>query len=166
MGGVCGDNRFEVIAKVKEHLIKATNIESQPKELEQLDNILFRLWQLDYFNLEAIPKLKEEIEDWKACHEHQLELMKGANTNIEQKKKQLAEKDEQIADLEQEKCELLGIIQGKDKVIAQTKELLRRVVEWADWQSGSKCPSFKEIEKDIKAFLEEKKNEDVKTNNQ
>lgn len=70
--------------------------------------------------------------------------------------KQLTEKDKQIADLEQEKCELLGIIQGKDKVIAQTKELLKRVIGWADWQSGSKCPSFQEIEKDIKAFLEEK----------
>ena len=32
--------------------------------------------------------------------------------------------------------------------------LLRRVIEWADWQSGSKCPSFQDIEKDIKAFLE------------
>ena len=60
-----------------------------------------------------------------------------------------------IADLEQEKCELLGIIQGKDKVIAQTKELLRRVIEWSGWQSGSKCPSFQDIEKDIKTFLEE-----------
>ena len=65
------------------------------------------------------------------------------------------ELEKENADIEQEKCELLGIIQGKDKVIAQTKELLKRVVEWADWQSGSKCPSFQDIEKDIKAFLEE-----------
>ena len=50
MAGVCGDNRFEIIAKVKEHLIKATNIEMHPEELAQVDNILFRLWQLNYFN--------------------------------------------------------------------------------------------------------------------
>lgn len=50
MADVCGDNRFEIIAKVKEHLIKATNIEMHPEELAQVDNILFRLWQLNYFN--------------------------------------------------------------------------------------------------------------------
>ena len=50
MAGVCGDDRFEVIAKVKEHLIKSTNIEMQSEELAQVDNILFRLWQLNYFN--------------------------------------------------------------------------------------------------------------------
>lgn len=50
MTNVCGDNRFEIIAKVKEHLIKATNIEMHPEELAQVDNILFRLWQLNYFN--------------------------------------------------------------------------------------------------------------------
>lgn len=50
MFNVCGDNRFEIIAKVKEHLLKATNIEMQPEELKYADNILFRLWQLGYFN--------------------------------------------------------------------------------------------------------------------
>lgn len=50
MADACGDNRFEIIAKVKEHLLKATNIEMHPEELAQLDNILFRLWQLNYFN--------------------------------------------------------------------------------------------------------------------
>ena len=50
MADVCGDNRLEIIAKVKEHLIKATNIEMHPEELAQVDNILFRLWQLNYFN--------------------------------------------------------------------------------------------------------------------
>ncbi len=50
MAGVCGDNRFEIIAKVKERLLKATNIKMHPEELAQVDNILFRLWQLNYFN--------------------------------------------------------------------------------------------------------------------
>lgn len=47
MNGVCGDNRFKIIEKVKNHLLKSTNITQ--KELEVVDNILFRLWQLDYF---------------------------------------------------------------------------------------------------------------------
>ena len=47
MGEICSDNRFEIIEKVKNHLLEATNI--QPKEIEVLDSILFRLWQLGYF---------------------------------------------------------------------------------------------------------------------
>lgn len=47
MNEVCGDNRFKIIEKVKNHLIVSTNI--TPKELEVVDSILFRLWQLEYF---------------------------------------------------------------------------------------------------------------------
>lgn len=50
--GVCCDNRFEIIHKVKEHLIEATNIEMRPEEMAVVDNILFRLWQCGYFDLE------------------------------------------------------------------------------------------------------------------
>jgi DNA-directed RNA polymerase subunit M/transcription elongation factor TFIIS len=46
-GEVCSDNRFEIIEKVKNHLIESTNITQ--KELEVVDSILFRLWQLRYF---------------------------------------------------------------------------------------------------------------------
>lgn len=67
MNAVCGDNRFEIIAKVKEHLVKATNIEKQPEELKYADNILFRLWQLGYFDsVEKISKLEVENERLKA----------------------------------------------------------------------------------------------------
>ena len=44
----CGDNRFEVIAKAKEHLLKSTNIESSISEMNELDNILFRCWQMGW----------------------------------------------------------------------------------------------------------------------
>lgn len=47
MNGVCTDNRFKIIEKVKNHLLEATNITQ--KELEVVDSILFRLWQLRYF---------------------------------------------------------------------------------------------------------------------
>ena len=52
MAGICGDNRFEIIAEVKKRLIEGTNIESHPEELAQVNNILFRLWQLDYFKVQ------------------------------------------------------------------------------------------------------------------
>lgn len=73
--GQCGDNRFEVIAKVKEHLLRSTNIEKHPEELEVLDNILFRLWQLGYLEApDKLAKLEKEQAEMKnklvACFEN------------------------------------------------------------------------------------------------
>lgn len=45
---MCGDNRFEVIQRAKEHLLEATNIESSPDEMKVLDSFLFRAWQLEW----------------------------------------------------------------------------------------------------------------------
>ena len=45
---VCGDNRFEVIKKAKDHLIKATNIEGSPAEMDVLDSFLYRAWQMGW----------------------------------------------------------------------------------------------------------------------
>ena len=39
---VCGDRRFEIIDRAKKALLENTNIETSPKEMEALDNILFR----------------------------------------------------------------------------------------------------------------------------
>jgi hypothetical protein len=48
MSETCTDNRFEVIEKYKQELIEATNIEQSPKEMEVLDNLLFRFWQMGW----------------------------------------------------------------------------------------------------------------------
>ena len=45
---VCGDNRFEVIKKAKEHLIESTNIEGSPAEMDVLDSFLYRAWQMGW----------------------------------------------------------------------------------------------------------------------
>lgn len=74
MNGVCGDNRFEIIAKVKEHLLKATNIEMHPEKLAQADNILFRLWQLGYFKQVEFERENADLK--KACDETQTLLDK------------------------------------------------------------------------------------------
>ena len=44
----CGDNRFEVIARAKAHLLDATNIASNEKEMAVIDNILFRCYQMGW----------------------------------------------------------------------------------------------------------------------
>lgn len=45
-----GDGRFEIIAKAKADLIKSTNIESSEDEMQVLDNILFRCWQMGWLD--------------------------------------------------------------------------------------------------------------------
>jgi len=41
------------------------------------------------FGSEIKKEQEEEIEDWKACHEHQLELMKGLNNRISELEQQI-----------------------------------------------------------------------------
>ena len=50
MANICGDNRFKIIAKAKKAIIESTNIEQSPKEMEVLDNILFRCWQMGWLD--------------------------------------------------------------------------------------------------------------------
>ena len=47
---MCGDNRFEIIAKAKAHLLEATNIDTSPDEMKVLDNFLFRGWQMGWLD--------------------------------------------------------------------------------------------------------------------
>ena len=64
MNEICGDNRFEIIAKAKKHLLDATNIDTSPKEMEVLDGFLFRCWQmgwLDRYDEQTEPKRGEWI---------------------------------------------------------------------------------------------------------
>lgn len=53
MSGICdtcGDDRFELIAKAKQKLLDATNINSRPDEVAVLDSILFRCWQMGWLD--------------------------------------------------------------------------------------------------------------------
>lgn len=50
MNEFCNDNRFEIIAKAKRHLLEATNIDSRPEEMAVIDSILFRCWQMGWLN--------------------------------------------------------------------------------------------------------------------
>lgn len=63
MSDICTDNRFEVIDQYKQKLIESTNIEQSPKEMEVIDNILFRFWQMGW--------LKELIQCKDCKHHHE-----------------------------------------------------------------------------------------------
>lgn len=47
---ICGDNRFEIIAKAKQALLDSTNIDTSPDEMAVLDEILFRCWQMGWLD--------------------------------------------------------------------------------------------------------------------
>ena len=47
-GEICGDDRFGIIKRAKEHLLKATNIEGSKDEMSCLDSFLFRCWQMGW----------------------------------------------------------------------------------------------------------------------
>ena len=60
---VCGDNRFELIQKYKEKLIEATNIETSKDEMNVIDSVLFRFWQMGWLDrLEEYEQLTEDFE--------------------------------------------------------------------------------------------------------
>lgn len=50
-GECCTDDRFEMIERAKNELIKATNIETSEDEMKVIDNILFRFWQMGWLNI-------------------------------------------------------------------------------------------------------------------
>ena len=50
MADMCGDNRFEIIAKAKADLLESTNIETDEAEMAVIDNILFRCWQMGWLD--------------------------------------------------------------------------------------------------------------------
>ena len=47
---MCGDNRFEIIAKAKADLLKSTNIAMRADEMACLDSFLFRCWQMGWLD--------------------------------------------------------------------------------------------------------------------
>lgn len=47
---ICGDNRFEIMAKAKADLLECTNIETDESEMAVIDNILFRCWQMGWLD--------------------------------------------------------------------------------------------------------------------
>ena len=60
MNEICGDNRFEIIAKAKAHLLDATNIDTSEDEMKVLDNFLFRCWQMGWLDRYAEPNCSEK----------------------------------------------------------------------------------------------------------
>jgi len=62
MCDTCDDSRFELIKKYKQKLLDATNIEDSPEEMAVIDNILFRFWQMGWFEKLELFGNSEQLE--------------------------------------------------------------------------------------------------------
>ena len=70
MNEICGDNRFEIIAKAKAHLLDATNIDTSEDEMKVIDSFLFRCWQmgwLDRYAEQTEPQTEVETMSCAEC---------------------------------------------------------------------------------------------------
>ena len=60
---MCNDNRFELIEEFKKKLIDSTNIETSQEEMNVIDNILFRFWQMGWLeSIVRMPLVKESAK--------------------------------------------------------------------------------------------------------
>ena len=117
MGGICGDNRFEIIAKAKKNLLESTNIHTSEDEMKALDRYLFRCWQMGW--LERYDKPKEPLDiptmSTDFAKEHGLPcpegyIFKAENGNvINATKIVLEKKKKEYPKTYDECCEVLGI---------------------------------------------------------
>lgn len=64
MCNTCDDNRFQLIEKYKAEIVAATNIAGCKEEMDVLDNILFRFWQIGWLD-----KLEKPTQQWIPCSE-------------------------------------------------------------------------------------------------
>ena len=67
MDNICGDNRFEIIAKAKAHLLDATNIDTSEDEMKVLDDFLFRCWQMGWLD-RYDRKTEPQTDHTENCH--------------------------------------------------------------------------------------------------
>ncbi len=75
--GQCCDNRFEIIAKAKEALLKETNIARDEQEMAVIDNILFRCWQMGWLDKYDDTKHSNSEKIGKNLKEFDLEAAKS-----------------------------------------------------------------------------------------
>lgn len=85
MTEICNDNRFELIEKYKNKLLENTNIADSKEEMDVIDNILFRFWQMGWFDkLEQFDYQKEEIKNLNAWRYRMIDIKAYEGLTTEQ----------------------------------------------------------------------------------
>ena len=90
---ICNDNRFEIIERAKEDILKNTNIEASNDEIKVLDSFLFRCWQMgwlrksddDEHNKTRIEELEDKLETMRMQYISQVSMYKEMYEKLKQK---------------------------------------------------------------------------------
>ena len=61
MTNTCDDNRFQLIEKYKTEIVAATNIEDCKDEMNVIDSILFRFWQIGWLDKLEKPSVQQGV---------------------------------------------------------------------------------------------------------
>ena len=121
---LCGDNRFELIKKYKEKLIEATNIETSKDEMDVIDSVLFRFWQMDWLDmLENYTVLKSEHN--------------AAVTALDNSTKEFLKLHDDFQNLKSEQ---------KIELEKSKKDVIREIVDIIDYITGAEYNNHDEIE--------------------
>ena len=89
--GTCDDDRFKIIGKAKEDLLKSTNIDSSPDEMKVLDVFLFRCWQMGWLNQykegyqDKVEMLQDELDALNMKYLSQVSLYKSLYEELKNK---------------------------------------------------------------------------------
>lgn len=131
---VCGDNRFEIIEKAKQDLLESTNIQTSEDEMQVIDNILFRCWQMGWLEKYNQPKADwipfeqreadvEEKEYWLENYGQEIEYMLCGR---------LPDEDEEILVSYSNGCvgEDIFMCDGHDCYLDSGNELVTEAIAW------------------------------------
>ena len=89
--GTCDDDRFKIIGKAKEDLLKSTNIDSSPDEMKVLDVFLFRCGQMGWLNQykegyqDKVEMLQDELDALNMKYLSQVSLYKSLYEELKNK---------------------------------------------------------------------------------
>ena len=89
--GTCDDDRFKIIGKAKENLLKSTNIDSSPDEMKVLDVFLFRCEQMGWLNQykegyqDKVEMLHDELDALNMKYLSQVSLYKSLYEELKNK---------------------------------------------------------------------------------
>lgn len=93
-GDVCNDNRFELIKRYTKELLDHTNIETSKQEMEVIDNVLFRFWQMGWLDkLEEYDRQKAEIEKLENIERIATKTIETQSAEIERLQNSIKEAD-------------------------------------------------------------------------
>ena len=169
---MCSDNHFEIIKELKKYIIEATNIETSPKEMEVLDDICFRLWQLGLTletknELESLKKENQELAETLELYNEKFAGHERVKADLIKENQELKRKYESHDFLYQNEISKNGTLAGKifekDLKIQKLENAIKIIMKWRrdqvydliqnlEHQNINGFETLKEVIEDVKDY--------------